>query len=333
MKNTFFFITASLLAVSCKNNNTPPPVETTDSGETEEAFVAKNIEAQFFPPQKCEIPILDDTTALKMLFPGNLYKDSAGEEVEYTMLWTCTDCKKQDLKAVDEMGNRSLFIDFPCQNASTFTHVIGHLDDTTNGVQRRAIFFSSCCSADRTGRTEPGILGISDWEFVENKWRLISFNPAVAAEGTFQTAHVPNHIMPIAGGNEIAFVLNGGNANAAGPTHYYLDKYIFGKVKGVWKVLLYDHDATCEVPEQALLHWNTTEAFTTNSDILLITQGHFCASDDDYDYGKKNNPWWKRMEQFVQKTGKEDFKITRRFRYTGSEYKEISTRTLSKVQN
>jgi hypothetical protein len=55
-----------------------------------------------------------------------------------------------------------------------------------------------------------------------------------------------------------------------------------------------------------------------------ITHTTLHGLDDDYDYGKKNNPWWKRMEQFVKKTGKEDFKITRRFRYTGSAYKEIS---------
>jgi hypothetical protein len=290
----------------------------------------KSIEINFFKAQNIEIPVtngdsVDPVLALKTLFPGRFYQDYHGSKNENAVLWVCDSCPQIQIPGFEEDGNEIRQTTFP-DTTLNYTVACGSLVYRIKRTTYCAIFFSTTYNGELpfTGRTAPGVLGISTWEKKENYWLLRSFAPGVVREGTFQTAHAPQNTTTI-GPEQAAFVLKGGYANAAGVGHLYHGLFLFGNVKGALRLLLFDYDAFCDVIDSRLTHWDTQiEPVDSNmpySDLLLITKGHYDASDDDYEYGKQYNPWWKKMEHFIQKADKSNFTLIRRYRFDGNQYK------------
>jgi hypothetical protein len=292
---------------------------------------ARMIKSDFFSVSNLTIPVtgdeLDSIVALKALFPGNFSRKYDGYPNNNTMIWVCKVCPKTVLAGGIYMNEEALMDTFPDKWAN-FTEAIGTLSYQENNVQKEAVFFSTAPDFPGSGRLEPGILGIAIFEKRKNEWRLNTFSPCVAAEGTFQSADEPQHTVPA--GNQTFFELDGGNANGAGASFLYYDKYLFGVLHGKLSVLLKEYSTTCENFDDRMTHWATSVVPIPDQqefpDLLLITKGYLDINGygiDDFEFELefwKEQPWWNGLEKYLNGQKNSSFNVTRRYHFDGLQY-------------
>lgn len=291
---------------------------------------ARMIKSDFFSVSNLTIPVtgdrLDSIVVLKALFPGNFFHEYDEFPDNNTMIWVCEGCLKTVLKGYLSPVNEEIVMDTFPDKWANFTEAIGTLSYQENNVQKEAVFFSTAPDFPGSGRLEPGTLGIAIFEKRENKWLLNNFSPCVAAEGTFQSAHAPQHT--VKAGNQTFFELDGGNANGAGASFLYYDKYLFGILHGKLSVLLNEYTTTCEHYDERMTHWATSVVPIPDQqefpDLLLITKGYLDIKgyeSDDFELEIwKEQPWWNGLEKYLNGQKISSFNVTRRYHFDGLQY-------------
>jgi hypothetical protein len=296
-----------------------------DADTVDDRFIPYN----FFKRQNLTLPAvdnqLDSITALKALFPGRFFKDFEYSENANVIFWICDACPEVKLATnYFSIDGKPEMYEFP-DGFANFTHVIGTLTYIEKNTLHKAIFFSTAADYPGSGRFSGGILGIAIFKKNASGWSLTAFSPHVATEGSFSTAHTPQKV--IHAGNHTFFELAGGNANGAGASYLYREKFIFGLNANVPTLLFHDADGACESYDNRMTHWATNVLSDSNllpfPDLSLITTGFYSKDGEEQQFWD-NNSWLKKLQKHHPRQDSFDFKVTRQCRFNGREYKMIS---------
>jgi hypothetical protein len=283
------------------------------------------VPASFATPDSCCLPLLgadslDVVAALRYLFPGHFYPTHPKGR-DNVAVWTYPQGRRWPMLhfTMDE-GVRSL--NFPYEGATFRTTYAERLLFKRLGRRFQAVFFSTNNQEYWLGRGSLGVLGISIWEERNGCWGLVSFNPGVVANGAFATASLPDSGVQV---NDSTVVLwaKMPHVGAAG-VGQFLHHLLIYQVLPRPRLIFYDRDISCKVPDERMTHWDTEARWLPGNrqfpDLELTTRGHFDPDNDWYDWGKRFNPWWAGVERRFKKVEQAEFEVRRWFRFNGVRY-------------
>lgn len=267
----------------------------------------------------------DAVKTLQKLFPGKLYKMDKNVFVS----WKCKNCKPATYKDVNEVdGDQS----FP-YTSGVATRVIKTIDYTdSKGNQFKILAFNhSVYDEDglQTSRFSGGLLGLAKFAKNDKVWEMKSFQPAVAAFGSFAQCPTPK-ILEI-GEDQYAFTLLHVNGGAGGPFDgtLYLVAGFDGKYQSIMEAYEY------ELTNSEKTNWSSTYAVVTDNnkkyfrDIIVTTKGSYqkAGADDEFEA----NPPTEAAE--MAKTKKQfNFVIEKKYVFNGKHYK-VSGKPVVKFSN
>ncbi|WP_291287361.1 hypothetical protein [Flavobacterium sp.] len=272
---------------------------------------------------------LDAVKTMQKLFPGKVYNLS---DHNTFISWKCKTCKPAPYNDVNGLEGDQLF---PYEDGVA-TRVLGNLDYTdSKGNQFKLLLFNhSFYDADglQTGRFSGGLAGVAKFAKNGTVWQMRSFQPAIAAFGSFAQAPSPKLVQ--IGEDQYAFTFTHVNGGAGGPFEGIL--YLVAGFDGKYQPILavYNYKLT----NVASVEWSGSYAVVNDTtkkhfrDIIVKTTGSFNKTEEANDEFEVNLP---EEIAAMAKTKKQfDFVIERRFSFKGNRYKMVdkSTVKFSKVK-
>ncbi|MEO8535076.1 MAG: hypothetical protein ABI441_15060 [Flavobacterium sp.] len=260
----------------------------------------------------------DAVKTMQKLFPGKLYKLS---DRNIFVSWKCKTCKPVAYTDVNGEEGDQLF---PYTNgvATRLNENIDYSDSKGNQF-KLMIFNHSVYDEDglQTSRFTGGLMGIAKFAKNGNSWEMKSFQPAIAAFGSFAQAPTPKLVN--IGEDQYALTLVHSNGGAGGPYSGYL--YLIAGFEGKYQPIL-------EVPDYQLtntqnLQWSGSYKVIADSnkkffrDLLVTTTGTYKKpnkNDEEYDAEgpKEISEMMKTKKQF-------NFVIEQRFSFKGKKYNVV----------
>lgn len=261
---------------------------------------------------------LDAEKAMQKLFPGKLYKLS---DHNTFISWNCKSCKTASFTDVNGVEDDQLF---PYKEGVA-TRVLANIDySDSKGNQFKLITFNHSNydpDGTQTGRFSGGLLGVAKFAKNGTFWEMRSFQPAVAAFGSFSQSPTPK-LLEI-GEDQYAFTLLHVNGGAGGPFEGYL--YLIAGFEGKYQPIL--EVDNYQLTNVASVKWSSSYTVVNEinkkhfRDIIIKTNGSFSKAEQVNDEFEVNLPG---EIATMAKTKKQfNFEIERRFSFKGKFYKIV----------
>jgi len=259
---------------------------------------------------------LNAVKTMQKLFPGKLYNLS---DHNTFISWNCKSCKPVAYNDVNGVEGDQMFP----YTRGVATRILGNIDykDSKNNQFKLLFFNHSDYDEDglQTSRFSGGLVGVAKFAKNDKSWIMRSFQPAVAAFGSFAQAPSPKLIE--IGEDQYAFTLLHVNGGAGGPFEgiLYLVAGFEGKYQPIMEV--YDYQLT----NVASVEWSGSYIVVNDNtkkhfrDIIIKTKGSFDKAAQANDEFEVNLP---QEIAAMAKTKKQfNFEIEKHFSFKGKLYK------------
>ncbi|GAA3740651.1 hypothetical protein GCM10022422_25390 [Flavobacterium ginsengisoli] len=261
---------------------------------------------------------LNGEKTMQKLFPGNLYHLS---DKNTFISWKCKSCKPSSFVDVNGVEGDQMFP----YSEGVATRLLANIDySDSKGNQFKILVFNHSVHDEdglQTGRFSGGLLGVAKFEKNSNVWEMKSFQPAVAAFGSF--AQCPTPKLVEIGEDQFALSLVHANGGAGAPYNGYL--YLIAGFDGKYQPLM-------EIDYYSLFNsisseWSSTYTVVTDNnkkffrDFKIVTKGSYKkakGTEDDFevDLPAELAEMAKTKKQF-------NFVIERHYSFKGKFYKMI----------
>ncbi|MBS7253817.1 hypothetical protein [Flavobacterium branchiicola] len=270
---------------------------------------------------------LNNIKVMQKLFPGKLYNLA---DKNTFVSWNCKNCKPAPFADVNEVEGDQLF---PYERGVA-TRILSSIDySDSKGNQFRILTFNhSAYDEDglQTGRFSGGLLGIAKFAKNGNVWEMRSFQPAVAAFGSF--AQCPTPKLVEIGEDQYALSLVHANGGAGAPYNGYF--YLIAGFDGKYQSLMEVSDYS--LTNSSSSDWSSTFKVVTDNnkkffrDFIITTTGSYKkakGTEDDFevDLPEELATMGKTKKQF-------NFVIERHFSFKGKFYK-MTNKPIVKFSN
>lgn len=261
---------------------------------------------------------LDPVKTIQKLFPGKLYHLS---DRNTFMSWNCKNCKTTPYVDVNGVEGDQLFP----YSRGVATRLLSNLDYTdSKGNQFKLLLFNhSEYDEDglQTSRFSGGLVGVAKFAKNDKVWQMRSFQPGVAAFGSF--AQAPNAKLVEIGEDQYAFTFLHVNGGAGGPFEgiLYLVAGFDGKYQPIMEV--YDYQLT----NVESVKWSSSYTVVNDNtkkhfrDIVIKTNGLFNKAAQAKDEFEVNLP--EEIAAMAKSKKQFNFEIEKRFSFKGKLYKMI----------
>jgi hypothetical protein len=265
----------------------------------------------------------DGIKTLQRLFPGKLYKLSDNNTF---LSWKCKNCKPSAYTDVNGLEGDQMF---PYESGIA-TRILDNITyKDSKGNEFRLLFFNhSYYDEDglQTGRFSGGLVGVAKFAKNGSAWQMRSFQPGIAAFGSFAQAPKPKLIE--IGEDQYAFTLMHINGGAGGPFEGIL--YLIAGLDGKYQPIMEVNDY--KLTNVASLEWSSSYKVVNDNgkkhfrDIIIKTNGSFNKAGKDNDEFELNPP--KEIAAMAKSKNQFNFEIERRFSFKGKFYKMIDKPTV-----
>lgn len=254
--------------------------------------------------------------AMQKLFPGRLYNLS--DHNTFTS-WKITNSNPVAYIDFNEVEGDQFF---PYKDGVA-TRLLSNIDYTdSKGNQFKLLFFNhSFYDEDglQTSRFTGGLLGVAKFAKNGDLWDMRSFQPAVAAFGSF--AQCPSPKLLQIGEDQYAFTLLHVNGGAGGPYDgsLYLVAGLDGKYQSIMQIFNYqltNSISTKWTSSYSVVNDNNKKYFR---DIIITTNGSFHKQADEefeINFPEEIAGMAKTKKQFT-------FTIEKRYTFSGKKYKSV----------
>jgi hypothetical protein len=261
---------------------------------------------------------LDGIKTMQKLFPGKLYKMP---DHNTFVSWKCKSCKPAVYTDVNGVEQDPLF-PYTEGVATRLDTTINYTDSKGNPF-KMLVFNHSFYDADGllTSRFSGGLLGLAKFAKTKNIWEMKSFQPAIAAFGSF--SRIPALKLVEIGEDQYAFTLVHSNGGAGGPYEGFL--YIIAGLDGKYQSLL--ETSGYQMSNVANIRWSSSYKVVSDNnkkyfrDIIITTNGsyHKPKADDEFEV---NLP--EEIDEKMAKTKKQfNFVIEKRYSFKGKKYNAV----------
>ncbi|KAF2506802.1 glycoside hydrolase family 68 protein [Flavobacterium zhairuonense] len=262
-------------------------------------------------------PFNAETTMLQ-LFTGNIYHYA---DKNTFISWKCKSCKPAAYIDVNGTEGDQLFP----YTQGVATRLLENFDYAdSKGNQFKLLFFNHSENDEdglQTGRFFGGLVGVAKFAKNGTIWEMKSFQPAIAAFGSFSQAPKPKLVE--IGENQYAFTILHTNGGAGAPYNGYL--YLIAGFDGKYQPLMEVDYYT--LSNSISSNWSSSYTVITDNnkkffrDFIIKTTGSYKKAkntEDDFevDLPAELATTAKTKKQF-------DFAIERRFEFKGKFYKMI----------
>ena len=258
---------------------------------------------------------LDGVKTMQKLFPGKLYKMS---DRNTFMSWKCKSCKPTVYTDVNGVEEDPLF---PYKEgvATRLDTTINYSDSKGNQF-KMLVFNHSVYDADgsQTGRFSGGLLGLAKFSKTGNTWEMKSFQPAIAAFGSF--ASVPALKLVQIGEDQYAFTLIHANGGAGAPYIGYL--YLIAGFDGKYQPLMEVGDYRLSNNAEGNTEWSSSFKVINDKkhfrDFAITTTGFYKkakGTEDDYEVEMPSE-----VAEMAKTKKQFNFVIEKRFSFKGKRY-------------
>ncbi|MEN2416067.1 hypothetical protein [Flavobacterium mesophilum] len=261
---------------------------------------------------------LDAEKAMLKLFPGKIYHLS---DKNTFVSWKCKSCQPSSYLDVNGVEGDQLFPYIE----GVATRLLENIDysDSKGNQFKLFVFNHSVYDADglQTSRFTGGLISIAKFSKNGNIWEMKSFQPAVAAFGSFAQAPQPKLVE--IGEDQYALTIRHANGGPGAPYNGYL--YLIAGFDGKYQPLMeIDYYTLSNSPST---NWSSSYKVVTDNnkkffrDFIIKTTGSYKKAkntEDDYevDLPQELATIAKTKKQF-------DFVIERRYEFKGKFYKMI----------
>ncbi|WPO77987.1 glycoside hydrolase family 68 protein [Flavobacterium sp. KACC 22761] len=266
-------------------------------------------------------------TAMLKLFPGKIYHYA---DKNTFISWKCKSCKPAPFLDVNGTEGDQLFP----YTEGVATRLLENIDySDSQGNQYKLLFFNHSNHDEdglQTGRFSGGLVGVAKFAKNEKIWEMKSFQPAIAAFGSFSQAPKPKLVE--IGENQYAFTIWHTNGGPGAPYNGYL--YLIAGFDGKYQPLMdVDYYTLSNSPST---NWSSSYTVVTDNnkkffrDFIIKTTGSYKKAKNTEDDYEVDLP-----EEFatIAKTKKQfDFVIERRFEFKGKFYK-MTGKPIVKISN
>lgn len=254
--------------------------------------------------------------AMQKLFPGRLYNLSDHN------IFTSWKIKNSNPVAYIDFNEVEGDQFFPYKDGVA-TRLLSNIDYTdSKGNQFKLLFFNhSFYDEDglQTSRFTGGLLGVAKFAKNGDLWDMRSFQPAVAAFGSF--AQCPSPKLLQIGEDQYAFTLLHVNGGAGGPYDgsLYLVAGLDGKYQSIMQIFNYqltNSISTKWTSSYSVVNDNNKKYFR---DIIITTSGSFQKQADEefeINFPEEIAEMAKTKKQFT-------FTIEKRYAFSGKKYKSV----------
>lgn len=261
---------------------------------------------------------IDGVKTMEKLFPGKLYHL---EDKNTFVSWKCKTCKPLPFTDVNGTDGDQMF---PYTDGVA-TRLLQNIDyaDSKGNQFKFFIFNHSVYDADglQTSRFTGGLIGIAKFAKNGNTWEMKSFQPAVAAFGSFAQSPRPKLVQIGEDQYALSLVHANGGAGGAYNGYLYLIAGFDGKYQPLMEVNYYN------LTNSMSSDWSSTYSVATDNnkkffrDIVITTTGLYKkakGTEDDYelDLPEEITAMAKTKKQF-------NFVIEKRFSFSGKAYKAV----------
>lgn len=259
----------------------------------------------------------DGIKTMQKLFPGKLYKLS---DHNTFLSWKCKNCKPTPYTDVNGTEGDQLFP----YTEGIATRLIANIDySDSKGNQFKLLAFNHSVydeDGSQTGRFSGGLLGVAKFVKEKNIWQTKSFQPAIAAFGSFAQSPTPRLVQ--IGEDQYAFTLLHENGGGGGPFQgvFYVVAGLDGKYQPIMEA--YDYQLT----NIENITWSSTYKVVNDNnkkyfrDIIVTTNGHYRKphgeEEFEVDLPTEVSKMSKTKKQF-------NFIIEKRFSFNGKQYKIV----------
>ncbi|WP_431241560.1 hypothetical protein ACQ9BO_16075 [Flavobacterium sp. P21] len=257
-------------------------------------------------------------TAMLKLFPGKIYHYA---DKNTFISWKCKSCKPAPFLDVNGVEGDQLFP----YTEGVATRLLANIDyKDSKGNQFKIVTFNHSVHDEdglQTGRFSGGLLGLAKFAKNGNSWEMKSFQPAVAAFGSFAQCPIPKLVE--IGEDQYALSLLHANGGAGAPYNGYF--YIIAGFDGKYQPLMEvdNYSLTNSISSQ----WSSSYAVITDNnkkffrDFKIITTGSYKkakGTEDDFevDLPAELTEMAKTKKQF-------NFVVERHYSFKGKFYKMI----------
>jgi hypothetical protein len=282
----------------------------------------RNISDTVFYDQRMLIIPSDSLDAMKVmqkLFPGKLYNLSSKDSRNVFISWECKKCKPAPYTDVNGVeGDQQ----FPYKEgvATRLIDVINYKDSKGNQFKILA-FNHSGYDEDglQTGRFTGGLLGLAKFAKMEGSWQMRSFQPAIAAFGSFGSSPKPTPL--IIGEDQYAFTVLHSNGGGGGPFEGML--FLIGGTSGKYRPVLAMGQYELTNTEEGESRWSSSIKVDNDSkkqyfrDIFITTKGFYHKNKNETDE-LYNGPY--EIASFTKNKKSFDFVIETRYAFDGKHY-------------
>jgi hypothetical protein len=260
----------------------------------------------------------DPVKTMQQLFPGKIYNLS---DHNTFISWKCSNCKPAAFIDVNGVEGDQLF---PYENGVA-TRVLGTLDYTdSKGNQFKLLLFNhSFYDEDglQTGRFSGGLVGVAKFAKNNKTWQMRSFQPGIAAFGSF--AQAPSPKLVEIGEDQYAFTLTHVNGGAGGPFEGIL--YLIAGFDGKYQSILESYNY--KLTNVASVEWSGSYKVVNDTvkkhfrDIIVKTSGSFSKAAQANDEFEVILP--DEIVAMAKTKKKFNFEIERHYSFKGKQYKLI----------
>jgi hypothetical protein len=282
----------------------------------------KNISDTVFNDQRSLIIPSDSLDAMKVmlkLFPGKLYDLSSKDYKNIFISWECKKCKPAAYADVNWVeGDQQ----FPYKDgvATRLINVTDYKDSKGNQFKILA-FNHSAYDEDgvQTGRFTGGLLGLAKFAKIGGSWQMRSFQPAIAAFGSFASSPKPAPL--VIGEDQYAFTVLHENGGADRPFEGIL--FLIAGTNGKYRPILANGQYELTETDEGETRWQSTIKVDNDSkkqyfrDIIITTKGHYHKNENEEDELYKG-PY--EIASFIKNKKSFDFVIEKRYVFDGKEY-------------
>ncbi|MDH7461467.1 hypothetical protein QEG73_09260 [Chitinophagaceae bacterium 26-R-25] len=283
----------------------------------------KNISDTVFYDQRMLIIPSDSLDAMKVmlkLFPGKLYDLSSKNYKDALISWECKKCKPATYTDVNGVeGDQQ----FPYKDgvATRLIDVI-HYKDTKGNEYKILAFNHSVYDEDgaQTGRFVGGLLGLAKFAKMDGSWQMRSFQPAIAAFGSFASS--PKPVPLVIGEDQYAFTVLHRNGGAGGPFEGML--FLIAGTGGKYRPILATGQYELTNTEKGETSWKSAIKVDNDSkkqyfrDIIITTKGYYHRNENEDDELYKG-PY--EIASFIKNKISFDFVIEKHYTFDGKHYK------------
>lgn len=300
-----------------------------DFGAEELHIIPYRIKENFYTPSELKIPKpFKPEIAMRKLFPGHYYKLPAPyshDEIVKLVAWSCPSCPKYKYK--NYFGDEVMF-PLRDSNETRVSKVLRYTDDS--GQKNILVAFSTTeFTTDLLpcGRFEGAFLSLALFIESDSTWNLKTFAPVLGYYGSFQS--LPDVKLLKFGKNNFGCYIDDANGPGGGP--FYSNLYVFGRIDGLFKLIL-EKDLASRTNTST--NWDYKIILTPSDSLpygkmLVKTTGHYSSDGLDTSSGWDDPKMLPdAIKQTIKNRDNFDFTIQSDYIFNNGKYDFIGSRLL-----